>query len=598
MAHTPAGGEALHLSARRLRIGVAVALVLLLILGMRLLFVQGVDAAGHAQKAMDERLRSVSITPDRGSILDREGRVLASSVQRYDLVVDQRLVTEEYKLWNRETNRQDVVHLDDALGELAPILSMEPQELRQRLVGDRPYRVVLRGVTPEVKNQAMGVRVPGLLAKPVADRSYPNGAVAGNILGFISDDGRPLEGLEVSQDHQLAGTPGKRTYEIGADGIRIPNAEFSETPAVDGKDVRLTIDQDVQWFAQEAIATKTDSYNAAWGNIVVQDLKTGEILALADSTTVDPTDPSKTDSLFWRPTALTQSHEPGSTGKVATFATALEEGGVQPLDEYTVPNKQEFDGQIINDSLPNDTYDMTTAGIFTRSYNTGTVQVANSVDTDTRYEYLRRLGIGQPIDIGLPGANQGILAPPEQWDGRQKFTTMFGQGYTLTTLHTSQVFQAVANGGVLVPPKLIDAYVDPDGSEHQVETGEPTRIFSEQTSREMIKMMEGVVQEGTGGAAKIPGYRVGGKTGTGQAAGAGGYDGHTTSFTAVAPLDDPRFVVSVAVHRPEGFWRDWQVTDTAGQVMAYLLNKYNVPPTDAEPQHYDVFTDEPQKRPW
>lgn len=175
---------------------------------------------------------------------------------------------------------------------------------------------------------------------------------------------------------------------------------------------------------------------------------------------------------------------------------------------------------------------------------------------------------------------------------------MFGQGYTLTTLHTSQVFQAVANGGVLVPPKLIDAYVDPDGSEHQVETGEPTRIFSEQTSREMIKMMEGVVQEGTGGAAKIPGYRVGGKTGTGQAAGAGGYDGHTTSFTAVAPLDDPRFVVSVAVHRPEGFWRDWQVTDTAGQVMAYLLNKYNVPPTDAEPQHYDVFTDEPQKRPW
>ncbi len=598
MAHTPTGADALHLSARRLRVGIAAALVLLLILGMRLLFVQGVDAAGHAKTAMEERLRSVSLTPDRGSILDREGRVLASSVQRYDMVVDQRLVTEEYKLWNRETNRQEVVRLDDALDELAPILSMDQDELRQRLVGDRPYRVVLRGVTPEVKNRAMAVRVPGLLAEPVAERSYPNGAVAGNILGFISDDGQPLEGLEVSQDEQLSGTPGKRTYEIGADGIRIPNAEFSETPAVDGKDIRLTIDQDVQWFAQEAIATKTDSYKAAWGNLVVVDLKTGEILAMADSTTVDPTDPSGTDSLFWRPTSLTQSYEPGSTGKLATFATALEEGGVSPTDEYTVPNKQEFDGQIINDSLPHDTYEMTAAGIFTRSYNTGTVQVAESVDTATRYDYMRRLGIGQPIDIGLPGSNQGILAPPDQWDGRQKFTTMFGQGYTLTSLHTAQIFQTVANGGVKVPLQLIDSYIDADGTEHRVEVGEGERIYSEQTSEEMLKMMEGVVEEGTGSAAKVPGYRVGGKTGTGQAAGAGGYDGHTTSFTAVAPLDEPRFVVSVAVHRPQGFWRDWQVTDTAGQVMGYLLNKYNVPPTDGEPQHYDVFTDEPQKRPW
>lgn len=598
MAHTPTGADALHLSARRLRVVIAAALVLLLILGMRLLFVQGVDAAGHAKTAMEERLRSVSLTPDRGSILDREGRVLASSVQRYDMVVDQRLVTEEYKLWNRETNRQEVVRLDDALDELAPILSMDQDELRQRLVGDRPYRVVLRGVTPEVKNRAMAVRVPGLLAEPVAERSYPNGAVAGNILGFISDDGQPLEGLEVSQDEQLSGTPGKRTYEIGADGIRIPNAEFSETPAVDGKDIRLTIDQDVQWFAQEAIATKTDSYKAAWGNLVVVDLKTGEILAMADSTTVDPTDPSGTDSLFWRPTSLTQSYEPGSTGKLATFATALEEGGVSPTDEYTVPNKQEFDGQIINDSLPHDTYEMTAAGIFTRSYNTGTVQVAESVDTATRYDYMRRLGIGQPIDIGLPGSNQGILAPPDQWDGRQKFTTMFGQGYTLTSLHTAQIFQTVANGGVKVPLQLIDSYIDADGTEHRVEVGEGERIYSEQTSEEMLKMMEGVVEEGTGSAAKVPGYRVGGKTGTGQAAGAGGYDGHTTSFTAVAPLDEPRFVVSVAVHRPQGFWRDWQVTDTAGQVMGYLLNKYNVPPTDGEPQHYDVFTDEPQKRPW
>lgn len=596
MAKTPGDGAALDASGRRLRFGVLIALALLAVLGLRLVVIQGVDASGHATVAMQERLRSVTITPERGSILDSQGRVLAASVDRYDLVADQRLV-KDYRAWNNETSEMEDVSLDASLGELSTVLGIDAGELKDRMVGERPYKVIVKRVTPEVKEKALEIGIPGLLAEPVSERSYPNGSVAGSILGFLGGDGTPLEGLELSQDEHLSGTAGERSYEIAADGVRIPNAEFSETPAVDGQDVRLTIDQDVQWFAQEAIAEKTESYDALWGNMTVMNAKTGEILAMADSTTVDPDDPTATDPLFWRPTSLTQSYEPGSTGKISTFATALEHG-VSPTDTWTVPNKQEFDGQVINDSAPHDTYDMTTAGIFTRSYNTGTVQVAQTVDDQVRYEDMKRLGIGEHLDIGLPGSNKGILVEPSQWDGRQRFTTMFGQGYTQTTLHLAQLLQTVANGGVQKDPQLIDAYIDADNSENVVPEAEGTRIYSEETSQQMLRLLEGVVQQGTAQTGKVPGYRVGGKTGTGEAAGVGGYNGYTTSFAGVAPLDDPQFVVAISVHRPQGNWKNWQVEDTAAEMLTYLLTKYNVPPQDQEPQHYDVFPDEPQKRPW
>lgn len=582
----------------RLKITIILLLVCLLALGGRLLFIQGIDAEDQAQQAMDRRTRPVTLAPERGSILDRDGNVMAESVQRYDLVVDQRLVKDS-QVWDPETKKYVQLDIDEQLQELSTILEIEYPELRELMVGDRPYRIVSRRVTPEVRQKAFDVGIPGLLSEPVAERIYPNGAVAGSIMGFNGHDGHGLEGIERSQDERLSGEAGERVFEISADGVRIPNASFSETPAVDGQDVRLTIDLDVSWYAQEAIAAKVDEYNAKWGNIVVQDAKTGDILALADSETVDPTDPADTDQLFWRPTAVTQAYEPGSTGKAVTFAMALDAGTVQPEDHWSVPNKQTFNHETINDSMPHDTYDMTTAGIFTRSYNTGTVQVAETLSAQQRWEYMKDFGIGEPIDLGIGGVNQGQFTHYDNWERRQHFTTTFGQGYSVTSLHTSRIFQAIANEGQLMPARLIDAYVTEDGEEIRWESDEaPRQVISAEAANEMLKIMEGVVEEGTAQAAKIDGYRVGGKTGTGQAAGVGGYDGYTTSFTGVVPLDDPQFIVSVAVHRPQGDWRTWQVTDTAGDVMEYLLNKYSVPPSETGPQHYDVFTEDPQERPW
>src|SRR5699024_11081367 len=208
-------------------------------------------------------------------------------------------------------------------------------------------------------------------------------------------------------------------------------------------------------------------------------------------------------------------------------------------------------------------------------------------------------GIGEPIDIGLTRVNQGQFSSWENWDRRQHFTTTFGQGYSLTSLHTTRIFQALANGGKMMPPRIIDSYIDEEGIESEWEPPtEPKQVVYEEAADDMLKFMEGVVVEGTAGAAQIDGYRVGGKTASGQGAGASGYDGHTTSFTGIVPLDDPRFVVSVAVHRTQGNWESWQVTDTTADVMEYLLSKYSVPPSDSGPQNYDVFTEDPQERPW
>ncbi len=255
--------------------------------------------------------------------------------------------------------------------------------------------------------------------------------------------------------------------------------------------------------------------------------------------------------------------------------------------------------EVINDSLKHPTYDMTAAGIFARSYNTGTVMVGQKMSNETRYKYMKKLGIGSAIDIGISGASKGILAPWQDWERRQQYTTMFGQGYTQTALHTSQIFQAVANGGVLIEPKLIDSYVNADGTVEKTPASKTRRVFSEKTSKEMLRLMETVVLEGTGTKMGVSGYRVGGKSGTAQAAGPSGkYDGYTSSFAGVAPLDDPQFVVTVTMHRPKGDWKSWSVGDTFSEVMSKTLNAYNVPPSNSKPNGYDVFIGSEQKKSW
>lgn len=211
---------------------------------------------------------------------------------------------------------------------------------------------------------------------------------------------------------------------------------------------------------------------------------------------------------------------------------------------------------------------------------------------------MHKAGYGQPLDIGLGIEGQSILRPPEEWDNRQPLTTQFGQGYTGSVLHNVQLYQTLANDGVKKPLHIVDSYIDADGTEHPVED-EEERIFSSETSEEMLRLMEGVVDYGSGQGAAIEGYRVGGKTGTAEAAGAaGGFDGYTVNFIGVAPLDDPQFLVAVTVHRPSGSFGDWDLTDTFADIMSHTLSSYDVPPSGADSEAYDGFVGDKQDYPW
>ncbi|MBN6751081.1 penicillin-binding protein 2 [Micrococcus luteus] len=602
-SHLPRGGSTVGPApghpAVRTRILLLLVFVLLGGLALRLVYVQGIDPTGQAAAAMDQRLTHRETLPQRGSILDRDGDVLAASVRRYDIVVDQRLV-KDFNEWDREARKTVLVDVDSRLASLAEVLGMSEEEVREATIGSRPYAVVRRSVTPEVRDAAMALNVPGLLSEAVDRRTYPNGSIAGSIIGFMGGDGTALEGLELSQDDVMTGTPGTRTFEVGADGVRIPNAPLEEVPAVDGADLRLTVDKDAQWFAQETLGALAAEYDAEWANAVVMDVKTGDVIVMADSTTVDPADPDATEGNFRTSTVMSTPYEPGSTGKALPIAAAVDAGKVTATDGFTVPSSQDFDGQTIRDFSPHPTFDMTVAGIYARSYNTGTVQIAEKITDEQRYEYMRSFGVGQPIDLGLPQQAGSVLVPPEQWDGRQRLTTAFGQGYTQTTLHTAQMYQALANGGVLIPARLIDATVDGDGAEKRWESSaEPHRVVSEETAAQMLRMMETVVTQGTSKAAAIPGYRVGGKSSTAEAASdTGKYDGYNFGFTAVAPLDDPRFVVSVSMHRPPSKQGSRDVSIAAATIMEYMLRQADVPATGAEPHDYRVFVDDPQDRPW
>ncbi|NLS10262.1 penicillin-binding protein 2 [Nesterenkonia sp. MY13] len=581
----------------RMRIGLAVMLAMLVVLGGRLFHVQGLDPAGHAHEALSNRLHSIELPPARGDILDAQGRLMASSADRFDIVADPRLVG-EYTVYDEQLQMQRPVTADEAAVEIATILDLETEDVLEAMTEeDTHYSVITRSVTPEQQRQIMELEVPGVYAEPVSERTYPSGPVGGSIIGFVGSDG-PLEGIESAEDEALTGEPGERVYEIGADGVRIPNATYEEIAAEDGQDIRLTIDQDLQWFAQEAIAEKASQYNAQWANATVLDLKTGEIMAMADSESVDPANPGDSDELFRRPLALTQDFEPGSVGKALTFAMALEEGQMQPDDAFTVPDQLTVDGETIQDARPHDTYEMTAAGIFARSYNTGTVMIGNEVPEATRYDYMRKVGLGETLDVGLGIEAESILRPPEEWDPRQPLTTQFGQGYTTSVLHNVQLYQMLANDGVKQPLRIVDSYIDPDGDEHPVET-ESERVFSSETSQEMLKLMEGVVDYGSAMDAEIEGYRVGGKTGSAETAGEhGGFDGYTQSFIGVAPLEDPQYLVSVTLHRPQGQWGEWEITDTFTEIMSHTLASYDVAPTGADSEAYDGFVGERQDYPW
>lgn len=568
----------------RLRVALLVVLFVMSLFVGRLVQLQGLDASALASEALGNRLREVTVPAVRGDITDASGVVLAGTVERRDVVVDQQVVG-EYK--KKVAGSVRVVGVDGAAEDLAPLLGTSVDEVAEKLTGDRRYVVVKKKVTPQVWRQVAELGIPGIVGERSFDRVYPAGNVAGSLIGFLGDDGTPLAGLEMTRDDVLSGTDGMQRYEIGRGGQRIWTDEASQVDPVPGGDVRLTLDRDLQWYAQQVIADQVTATGAQWGSVVAIEVETGNILAFAEAPSVDPNDPGASPAEDRGTRALSDVIEPGSTAKVITAAAAIEEGLVRPEDRFQVPYTYTTDnGQTFRDSSPHGLEKLTFAGILGKSSNTGTVMVGERLDRQTRYDYLTRFGMGQPTGLGFPGETKGILHPPETWDGRTQYAVLFGQGFSLNMLQSAQVFATIANDGVRVTPRLVAGTTDADGTYQPAPEPETVRVVSPETAATVRSMLEGAVGEGgTGGNAAVPGYRIAGKTGTAQAPSpTGGYSGYTSSFIGMAPADDPKIVVAVTLQRPvNGHYGGVVAAPVFSDVMAFALQQRRVPPTGAQP---------------
>lgn len=540
-AHQPVAG-----SRGRMTFLTAVVVVVLLAFAVRLVYVQVLEGPAIAAEARKARLSTVDLLGARGQITDRNGVALATSVERYDVSVNQLLVGE----YRGNGTKEDPDGALGVAGRLAPLLGMQRAELGGLIVGDRPFKYLVKGVLPSVAREVRALRLPGINVDKVADRVYPNGNVAGSIIGFVNSSGVGLEGLELALDDRLEGTPGVETYERGAKGQPVPGGFAQDTPAETGDSVQLTLDADIQWKAQDLLDAQVDKTKADSGSIVVEDVTTGEILAIADSGARDPNNPgaSAGGSLS---ASVSNVFEPGSTGKVITMAGALELGLTTPLAKWTVPYRFTTENdQTFKDSHEHPTLKLTTTGVLAESSNTGTVQVGSLMTPEQRHSWLTRFGFGTRTGIEVPGESPGIMVKSaDEWDGRSKYAVLFGQAVSVTALQATQVFATIANGGVRVEPHVIAGWTTPDGTYTPEPAAARTRVVSKETAKTVLTMMESVVDDGTGGNAAIPGYRVAGKTGTAQNW-LEGKQGITASFIGVVPADKPKIAVSVILHNP------------------------------------------------
>ena len=565
-------------------------LFVLSIFGAQLVRIQGFDATAVAQEAQLQR-ETVQILPAmRGQVLSSDGTVLASSVVRETVVADQKAVCTYGTRKNTCDPATSAAAIQSVATKLAPLLNTTVSELVPELTGTSRYRILSRDVTPLTWNTIAALRLPGINRDRGATRSqrtYPQGTTTAALVGYMTGAGRPGGGVEWMMQKHLEGIPGKQTFEQGRDGTAIPVAQRSLLPAVNGNDVTLTINSNLQWYAQNALAQRVKETKAKSGTVVIMDVKSGNLLAVASYPSFDPNTDIGKKGVQLSNLAFSDAFEPGSTSKIMTMAAALEEGTVTPSTPVIIPNRlPRFDANF-KDSHEHGTLYRTVAGTLAESSNIGTILVSETLKSKTLESYFRKFGLGAKSGAGFPGESAGILPPSDTWSGTKKATVAFGQGISVTAIQAASVFQTIANDGVRVAPRLVDSATEANGTVIPAPRSASTRVVSHRTAADLSRMLEGVVSaDGTAPEAEIPGYRVAGKTGTASYYDfkVGAYSGRTASFIGYAPADDPQIVVAVIVQKPTYPVFGGQVSGPVFKaVTTYALQELKIPPTGAKP---------------
>ncbi len=541
--------------------------LVLTVFGGRLVELQAVNGEALASAALDQRLRTQTVPATRGAILDANGDMLAVTLEARNVTADQTLVTDPVAV----------------AAQLGPALGVDSAVLAERLTGERRFIYIAKGVSPETWDRIAELRLPGIFSEPASRRVYPAGDLAANVEGFGGAEATGRGGNEYAYQAELAGVAGELTYERGPGGRVIPTGANAAVEPVPGTSVQLTIDRDIQYVAQEEISRAVAQSQADSGTIVVMDPTTGEILALATAPTFDPNAVALTDAEDRGNRALNEVFEPGSTSKLITLAAVVNEGQANPYTPVRISTTLERGGEDFQDHTPPTSLNLTLTGVMAKSSNIGTILAAERIGGRTLYRYLKKFGIGEPTGLDFPGESAGFVPRYRDWSPTSFPTIAFGQGLSVNAVQAASVFATIANDGVRVTPSLVKSLILPDGTEQAPSAPEQTRVVTAQTAKQLRAMLEAVVGPGgTGSMAAIPGYRVGGKTGTAQAyvEACRCYRGVVASFIGMAPADQPRLVVAVSISNPRvGRYGGELGGPVFKRVMTYALQARQVPPT-------------------
>jgi cell division protein FtsI/penicillin-binding protein 2 len=547
-------------------------LLLFLVIGFAVLlgraaWLQGVQAGSLSRLATKQHRETVVLPASRGTIFDRTGVQLAIGEQATTVYADPRQIA-------------DPEAVAAAVGRT---LGVDANALADQLANRKASFVyVARKADPAKAARLEKLHLSGLGFYPEERRFYPQGSVASHVLGYAGLDNRGLSGLELELDKTLAGRSGGETRTIDALGHVLD--VVSAKQAVDGRNVRLTIDHTIQANAEAVLRQTIQKWHAKGATAVVLDPRNGDVLAMANAPGFDANNFGSTAPAVSRNRAVTDVYEPGSTFKLVTVAGVLSDRIVTPSTSFVLPYSIHVADRVIHDAEVRGTETMSVARILAQSSNVGAVTLAEKLGPTRLYRWMRRFGFGSTTGIAFPGESQGFVLPPDQWSGSTIGNVPIGQGVAVTPIQMAAAYGMVANRGVWVQPHLVDRI---DG--HKRVRPRTRRVLRRAIAAELNAMLQNVVREGTGTLAAVPGYKVAGKTGTAQKPDAkGGYSTgrYVASFVGMVPASRPRLVVLVTVDEPHGAIFGGVVAAPAfSQIAQYDLQYLEVPPDGVKAVH-------------
>lgn len=573
-----------RLSRRRLRFCLYALIVVFVIFSVRLFQIQALDTKAYAAEAVASGTAKVPVPAPRGEILDRNREPLATSVEGRNITADPKLTAPHAP--------QMAAILRDELGG-----RIDYFETIDRLRKPNSRFVYIAKYLPVWQAKEVSEALedyPGIVLEKVGLRSYPGGRLAANLIGFVNSEGVGKAGLEASQNDRLTGVSGENTYEVSPAGLRIPMADMTVKKMVPGTDVVSTIDRDLQWYADQRLAVGVAEAKASWGLAITMDVRTGQIIQMSQAPSFDINNGRDRERFRTVDRPVEHTYEPGSVMKTITMAALADQGKVRPESPIVVPKGIKVDQFRIGDYWQHGTLHLTAAGVIAKSSNLGTIVAAKQMDYETHWSYLRRFGFGTSTGVELPYEANGILKDHNQWTRARHATVSFGQGVGVTAMQMIRAVGAIANGGVMVEPTVVDSYVGPDGKRRSAEPGKPRRVISPEAAAIVTRMMEQVPRSdgGTAPMAQIAGYRVAGKTGTAWRVDERGKyvrGQNLVSFVGFAPADKPRFITYIVLDRA---FKNAGGGSTASPVfhdiMSMALERFGVVPSGSRSPKVDL----------